>query len=258
MANATEDTPVVQQRSGSRGCLYGCLGVIVGGLLLMLCAGIGVYWFVKGQIEKYTSTEPMQIPTVDYSEEQMAELKGRVDAFTQAIDAGTTPAEDLVLTAEEINALIGSDEKMRGKFFVKIENDQVSGDVSIPLDGVPGGKGRYFNGSASVAVSMEGGVLIVTLTAAEVNGEPVPQEIVDAIGQENLAKDMYKDPDNAKVLRKFESVSVEGDKLILKVRRDAAETEAEPTGETGEGTEAAEESPTDEPAEDEQPVEANA
>ncbi|MEM1068366.1 MAG: hypothetical protein AAGI63_05690 [Planctomycetota bacterium] len=237
MATATEpsapESPVVQQGSGSRGCLYGCLAIIVGGLLLLLCAGLGGYWFIKGQIEKWTSTEPGNIPTVEYSEEQMAELQGRVDAFSEAMDEDRTPDEDLVLTAEEINALIGSNEDMRGKVFVTIENDEVSGEVSFPLDEI-GFPGRYFNGSASLSVSMENGILIVTLTDASVNGEKVPEEIVKEIAKENLAKDLYNDADNAKTLRKFESVRVEGDKLILKFKRSGEE---EASSEDGEATE---------------------
>ncbi|MEM8671057.1 MAG: hypothetical protein AAGG48_26260 [Planctomycetota bacterium] len=247
MATATEpsapESPVVQQGSGSRGCLYGCLAIIVGGLLLLLCAGLGGYWFIKGQIEKWTSTEPGNIPTVEYSEEQMAELQGRVDAFSEAMDEDRTPDEDLVLTAEEINALIGSNEDMRGKVFVTIENDEVSGEVSFPLDEI-GFPGRYFNGSASLSVSMENGILIVTLTDASVNGEKVPEEIVKEIAKENLAKDLYNDADNAKTLRKFESVRVEGDKLILKFKRS---DEEEAGSEDGEATEESgtEESGTD-------------
>lgn len=81
------------------------------------------------------------------------------------------------------------------------------------MDAIPGGKGRYFNGSASVDASLEDGVLIVTLQDAEVNGQPVPDAYMREIRKENLAKDMYKDPEVAKRLRKFESLVIEGDKL---------------------------------------------
>ena len=244
MATATEpsapDSPVVQQSSGSRGCLYGCLAVIIGGLLLLLCSGIGVYWFLKGQVEKYTSTEPMDIPMVEYSEEELAELQARVDAFSDAMDEGRTPEEDLVLTAEEINALISADEKMRGKLFITIENDQVSGDVSLPLGDFGFFEGRYFNGSGSFSVSMANDLLIVTLTDASVNGEDVPDEIVEGIGKENLAKDLYNNPDTAATLRKFESVKVEGDKLILTFKRSEEATE------DGESSESSDDNASDE------------
>jgi len=203
----------------SRGCLYGCLSIAGAAVALTLCAGIGGYWLVTSQVKKYTSETPVDLPVVEYTEEQIDSLETRIENFTDAMDAGQTPDQDLELTAEEINALIGNDEDLRGRVFVRIANGEVSGDVSIPADFVPGGKGRYFNGSATVDVSMEGGVLIVTLVDADVNGKKLPDEITDALANENLAKEVYKNKEHAEVLRKFEKISVEGDKILLKVRR---------------------------------------
>ncbi|MCS7468445.1 hypothetical protein NZK35_17470 [Stieleria sp. ICT_E10.1] len=211
--------PQVQSSGSGNGCLWGCL--IAGGLFIgsILCAGFGGYWLISSQIAKYTSDTPVDLPTVEYSEEELAKLDARVETFREKLDAGETPEEDLVLTADDINALISKNEDFKGKVYVKIENNQVEGDVSIPLDKVPMGKGRYFNGSATFDVSMDGGVLIVTVDQAELNGEPLPEEFMQAIRQENLAKDVYKDPENAKFMSRFEDIRVEDDKFILRVKR---------------------------------------
>ncbi|QEF97400.1 hypothetical protein Mal15_14400 [Stieleria maiorica] len=224
MANFVEpqtpgSEPPPQSSGSGNGCLWGCL--IAGGLFIgsILCAGFGGYWFLSNQIAKYTSDTPVQLPTVEYSEEELAKLDARVESFRDKLDAGETPEEDLILTADDINALISSNEDLKGKVYVKIENDQVEGDVSFPLDKLPMGKGRYFNGSATFNVSMDGGVLIVTVDQAEVNGEPVPEQFMEGMRQENLAKDVYKDPDNARFMSRFEDIRVEGDKFILRVKR---------------------------------------
>ncbi|QDV87093.1 hypothetical protein [Planctomycetes bacterium TBK1r] len=211
--------PQVQSSGSGNGCLWGCL--IAGGLFIgsILCAGFGGYWLISSQIAKYTSDTPVDLPTVEYSEEELAKLDARVESFREKLDAGETPEEDLVLTADDINALISKNEDLKGKVYVKIENNQVEGDVSIPLDKLPMGKGRYFNGSATFDVSMDGGVLIVTVDQAELNGEPVPEEFMQAMRQENLAKDVYKDPENAKFMSRFEDIRVEDDKFILRVKR---------------------------------------
>ena len=47
------------------------------------------------------------------------------------------------------------------------------------------------------------------------------EEYMREIRKENLAKDMYKDPDVAKRLRKFERLIIEDDKLILTPKRPA-------------------------------------
>ena len=128
------------------------------------------------------------------------------------------PVQELALTAEEINALIATEEKMRGRVHVSIEDGELTGEISIPTDGFPGGSGRFLNASAAFEVSMDDGILFVRINRAVVKGEPVPESIMEGLRQQNLAKDVYKDEANAEMLRKFESIRVEGDKLILKLR----------------------------------------
>ncbi len=243
-----------QSSSSNKGCLWGCL--IAGGLIVgvFLCAGFGLYFFVSGQIEKYSSTTPVELPAVDYTQEEMEALQSRIKTFREKLEAGQPPEENLVLTADDINAMINADENLRGKAYVEIEDGKVTGKVSIPLDGVPGGSGRYFNGSASFDVSMENGVLIVTVDQAEVKGEPVPEQFLTPLRQENLAKDLYEDPQNAEFMRRFEDIRIEDDKIILRPKRegeagdaaDPAPTDTEATGE--QPAEAAAETTTEEPA----------
>lgn len=232
-----------RQSNSNKGCLWGCLIAAVLFVAAILCAGFGGYFFLTGQIEKYTSDKPVDLPSVEYNEAEMEALNQRVESFREKLKSGETPEEDLVLTADDINAMISDNEDLKGKIFVKIENNQVEGDVSFPLDKLPGGKGRFFNGSATFDVSMEGGVLIVTADQAEVNGEAVPDQFMEAMRQENLAKDIYKDPENAKFMRQFEDIRIEDDKFILRVKRDgdgAAESGDAAAGEAESGdTEAA-------------------
>ena len=211
--------------SGTKGCLIGCLVALGIFVAACICMGVAAYTFVSRTIATYTSDTPMEIQTVEYNEEDMAALQARVDAFREALDNGETPKEDLILTAADINALIAQNEDLRGRVYVNIENDQVEGDVSIPLDKIPMCKGRYLNGSARFGVSLEDGVLIVTAEEVEVNGNPVPEQIMSEMRKENLAKDVYKNPKNAKFLRNFEEIRVDDDKLILRFRRDESSDE---------------------------------
>ena len=65
------DSPTPQSKGFPWGCLaFGCLGIIllvVGGIAAL---GFGGYWFYTSQINKYTSPDPMVIPTVEISEEE--------------------------------------------------------------------------------------------------------------------------------------------------------------------------------------------
>lgn len=203
-------------KSSGNCLLYGCLGTLGLGIALLVCGGFGSYWFVMNQIDKYTSDTPVALPEVELSEEELADIKARTESFKSTIDAGDTP-QPLVLTADEINAAIASQENLKGKVFVKIENGQVSGDVSIPF------QDRYFNGSATFDVSLENGELIVVLQDATIKGERLPQSILDGFGKQNLARDAYDNPEVAKFLRNLQSIKVEDDKIILIPREQTSE-----------------------------------
>ncbi|WP_146454646.1 hypothetical protein [Rubripirellula tenax] len=237
--------------------------------MLILCAGFATYSAYKKQVEKYTATAPLELPVVEYSDDQMAELETRLESFQASLDddsEGTTTADgaseeadlaenssavasaeastvdtsssqaeltesdavksaavrELVLTADDINALINGEEKLRGKLLVSIDEGMIKGEISIPVESfLPASKGRFLNGSGTFDVSLEDGVLIVRLVTAEVKGEPLPDVFMDAMKKENLAKDIYKDEKNAKTIRRFESIRVEDDKIIARLKDDA-------------------------------------
>lgn len=197
--------------------LFGCLFSFIFILILVVGIGLTGYWYVKGQVNEYTAEKPADLPIVEYSEEDLAAIESRVEKFKETIENDEIP-EALVLTADDINALISKEDDLRGKVYVAIQEGQISGEVSIPTDSVPGGKGRYFNASVTLNVSFDNGVLIVTLADATVNGEKVPQKIMEGIGNENLAKDICNDPEVAETLRKFDSLTIEDDTIILTPR----------------------------------------
>jgi hypothetical protein len=187
------------------------LFIVIGTSLSMYA----VYRLYSSQLEAYTSPQPVEIQSVDYTDQEVAAVKQRMEDFKAALDKGESP-EQLILTADEINAIISSEKALKGKLFVKIEDGEIKGQASFPVpDGVPLGKGRYFNGSMSLKASLENGVLIVTIENADVNGKPVPEQFMNELRNQNLAKDAYNDPKSAEFLKKFESLTIEDNKLIL-------------------------------------------
>lgn len=227
-----------EQPKKSRGCLYGCLAAIAFMGLVIVCGGIGGYYFFSGQVEKYTDTEPLELDVVEYSEEELAELQARLDSFEAAVDEGSSEVQELELTADDINALISEEDKLKGRVFVTIEEGQIGADVSMPADFVPGGKGRYFNGSVKVDASMEDGILIVTLVDAEVAGEPLPAPVIESLANENLAKEFYKNEQNAKTMRRFEEIRIEDDRVFLRLKPGSGPSEndaADSTDESNDG-----------------------
>ncbi len=214
-----------------RGCFfYGCIiASILALLLAILMAVIGLLWFTalsNQLVDEYTlGTAPRQLPKVEMPAEQRQTLKDRVEAFRKAVDAGT-PTEPLVLTSDDLNALIEENPELKGKIYVKIEGDEIKGQVSIPARQARSSRmfrGRYLNGEADLKASLEDGVLIVTLDSIEVNGKKASRGVDERMRQQNLAKDVYKNPKNAEMIRKLESLEVKDGKIILKVRAKPAE-----------------------------------
>jgi hypothetical protein len=215
---------VEEPRKFPWGCLIGgCLTVVVLMVGSIAAVGLGTYWFYKQQIAQYTSDTARELPVLEKTEEEIKAIQARVETFQAQVEKGEAP-DQLVLTADDINALLSKEEQLRGRVFVSIEDGQIQAEMSFPTDAIPGAKGRFFNGSVAVEASLEEGVLIVTLQSAEVNGQPVPESIMAGIRQENLAKDMYKDAELAEKLRKFESLEIEGDKIILTPKRPSVDT----------------------------------
>jgi hypothetical protein len=205
------------------GCFfYGCIIASVLALLMVVLLAIGAflfYRFASGVIEQYTSTTPRQLPKVEMPAEQRQALKARVEAFRKAVNE-ETPTDPLVLTTDDLNALIDDQPELKGMAYIKVEGDAAKAQVSIPLDklGIGMVRGRYLNGEADVKASLRDGVLIVTLDSMEVNGQRVPEEVMKGIRQQNLAKDVYKEEKNAAMIRKFESLEIKDGKIIIKVR----------------------------------------
>lgn len=216
--NTIDHFPAKKSKGFPWGCLIGgCLGVMGLGVLLVVGSGLGLYFYAKSELTKYTAETPRELPKIEYSQEELRSLTDRFESLQKSIQEAKTP-DTLILTADDINGLIGQDENLKGRVYVKIADGKVSADVSFPADIVPGGQGRYFNGSVSANVSMENGVLIVTVADAEVNGERLPEIFLEPLRQENLAKDVDKNPENAEMLRRFESLTIENDRIILKTR----------------------------------------
>jgi hypothetical protein len=209
-------------RPRGRGCFFwGCLTLVVLFLVLLIGVPLAAYFTLKHYVNKFTADAPLNIVAVELPEEEMKALEARFEAFDASIEKGEP--QNLEVTAKEINAMISQDDQLKGHVLVRIADGKVGGDVSFPANNLPGGAGRHFNAAVDFDVSMVGGVLVVTLADSKVNGLSLPQTFIDNFAGQNFAEGFYKDPENAEVLRKFESLEIVGDKIILRARKQPAE-----------------------------------
>jgi hypothetical protein len=207
-----------------RGCFfYGCVFASVFSLLLIVGLGVLTYLGVRVAyrfIDEWTSTAPMELPKVQITEDQRKSVKDRVDTFRDALEKGKA-VEPLILTGDDLNALIEDSADFRGKIHARVEGDKLKAKISFPLDklGLAPFRGRYLNGEAELKASLNNGVLIVTLNSLEVNGKRPPDAFLAQLRQQNLAQDAYKNPRNAEMISRFESLEIKDGTMILKPRQ---------------------------------------
>src|SRR5262249_14644690 len=150
-------------------------------------------------VNQYTATAPQELPRVEMPAEERRTLRERVDAFKAAIEDGRS-TEPLVLSSEDLNALIEENPDLKGRVYVAIDQDKLKGQLSIPLDtfstsALP--RGRYLNGEGEFKVALQEGVLIVTLDSLLVNGKSLPPELMNGLRNQNLAREAYKEEKTA-------------------------------------------------------------
>jgi hypothetical protein len=202
-----------------RGCLfYGCLITAILMLIMIIAVAVGVFFlyrFTSRIVERYTDTAATPLPQPNLSPDQVQALKQRVDDFKKAVEEGRDAT--LTLTGDELTALLQGDEDFKDRVAVTVEGDKLKGEVSLPFD-FPGLGRRYFNGSATFKASLEDGVLIVTVDQAEVKGQPVPENVMEHLRKENLARDAYKNEENARILRRLRTLQIKDGTITIQSR----------------------------------------
>ena len=209
-----------------RGCLfYGCLALVFLGLLSVALTYFGYRYIVSltaRLVNEYTDTTPALFEKVEMPAADLTELRQRVAAFGEALES-QKEGRELVLSAADINALLANEpayREFKDRFFVAIDGDRIKGRLSLPLQDVwrLRLKGRYLNGEAGLKVSLENGVLVVTLEQVSVKGKPLPGPLLAELKKQNLAQDILRNPKQAELFRKFDSIQIKDGMVILRNR----------------------------------------
>ena len=202
-----------------RGCFfYGCIsGVVL--LALVLVALLIAFHYVKKMVNGFTENRPTELPALQMSKAEIDQVKQRFDAFEQSVRE-QHPTQPLVLSADDINALIASSsdpQPLRGKLFVSLEGDKVKGELSVPLQdlGLRMFKGRYLNGSATFNLGFRDGALVVSPETLIVKGAPVPEVYMQEIRKQNFAATLTNEPAAAAVLKGLQDIQVKEGKVTI-------------------------------------------
>lgn len=215
-----------------RGCFfYGCLFSGIALLVVLAVVGIGLYMLYSTAskiVNEYTETSPVVLVQPDFSDEQRDSLKQRSEEFRTAIDTGR--ADTFSLTGDELTALLQEDPNLKDRVVFSIDDNKLKGQVSLPFD-FPGMGKRYLNGSATFKVFFHDGVLMVTVDEAEAKGQPVPEEFLQGLRGQNLAREATKNEKFRDMLRRVESLEIKDGKIVIKAKGEAPKTGGEDSNE---------------------------
>jgi hypothetical protein len=230
-----QQQPEIIEPKKGHGCFfYGCITALVLFVLVLIAIGVAGYLgyrAITGAINEYTDTAPDKLPVVTRSEDEMKDLHKKLDEFKAAMDSGKS-SETLILTADDINALINEKEEYRGVANFSIDGDKITGKISFPLSKMklPLVAGRYLNGTGTFRVSISNGSPVLNAESIEVKGKPVPEDFMKELRKKNLMEDV-KEPDASNWFKKVESLEVKDGKIIIKSyakSKDAPDEETKP------------------------------
>jgi hypothetical protein len=179
------------------GCFAkGCLILIALGILLVV-VGVGGTWGLR---QIYLSDKPAPIPEASAPSEPSAAAPGETSSTTPSGTSAVVRERlntmkkaaraheqtDVEFTAADINAMIAANRKSRGTAFVRIDDNVMQAQFSIPLDrfDVPfrnafGLGDRYLNATVSIVAPPGTNASSVQLSEVTLNGHRIPADLLD-------------------------------------------------------------------------------
>ncbi len=137
------------RRQAGMGCLgKGCLILVAFVVLLALAFTGGTIYAVRHLRGTFFAKENVQLPPNTSTEQEQQLALANWKLFERSARAHAQAR--IEMTADELNALIASEPKLRSKAHVSIDNDTVRLQLSFPLDDVRWLRGHYVNGECSV------------------------------------------------------------------------------------------------------------
>lgn len=187
-------------------------------VVLVVVSLLGMAWFARSAILRYTDTQPAALPKVTASEQSGAALRDRLGKFFVALK-GNQPLEPMKLSADDLNTLIstGGRNPFKEKLFIKIDDGGIHGEFSVPLgkETPKAFQGRYLNGQGDLKVTFQDGELRVWVENLSAHGKPIPKLLAKQISKKNLAEGLLNNPEAYNTLQQLDSITVTNGKLVL-------------------------------------------
>jgi len=158
----------------------------------------------------------LRISQFSITDAEREKSRAKREILAKAIDSDI--AAEVVLTAADVNAWLQAEsaDNLKGAVVLDIREDRLSAQFSIPLREIPGFKGRYLNGSATLRAEVTNGVLEVYAADASFKGEPVPEWFMRDLRQKNLADRVYENPNVRDTLKHIDALEITGGRVVIR------------------------------------------
>jgi hypothetical protein len=209
------------------GCFArGCLILLVFAIVLAIACFAGMYWGLHRHSALFYGSywlaktrsiaeAPTSVPEFNASDQQIQRVQERWQDFEQKTRAGQ-PAE-IELSADDINALIATSDDVRGKVFVSIDGNQLRLEASLPIGGVLGKPGYYFNGDVIIELNGAQALDNPQINRITINGEQVPSDFLNWKYRSRQLREYLAEQRNAYDVG---TIEVREGKVILRSRTD--------------------------------------
>jgi hypothetical protein len=209
------------------GCFArGCLILLIFAIVLAIACFAGMYWGLHRHSALFYGSywlaktrsiaeAPTSVPEFNASDQQIQRVQERWQDFEQKTRAGQ-PAE-IELSADDINALIATSDDVRGKVFVSIDGNQLRLEASLPIGGVLGKPGYYFNGDVIIELNGAQALDNPQINRITINGEQVPSDFLNWKYRSRQLREYLAEQRNAYDVG---TIEVREGKVILRSRTD--------------------------------------
>lgn len=205
------------------GCwFYGCVFVVVSMVVVLLglaVAAFVVYRTVTQYVEDYTAVAPVALPKVEIPEAQRKSAVERARRFRDALKEKAA-TEPLILTGDDLNALVQESAKLKDRVYLTIDDDKVKAQVSLPLDeffNTRLTRGRYLNGEAELKATIQDGEAKIEVESIAVDGKPLPEFVRDMFARPSILN-LDKEGDQDDLLHQIASFEIKDGEIVVTAR----------------------------------------
>jgi hypothetical protein len=207
------------------GCFArGCLILLIFAIVLAIACFAGMYWGLHRHSALFYGSywlaktrsiaqAPTPVPEFSASDQQIRSFRERWQDFEQKTRAGQ-PAE-IELSGDDVNSLIATSDDVRGKVFASVESNQLRLQASVPIGGLLGRPGYYFNGDVIIVLNGAQPLDNPQFSRITINGEQVPSDFLNWKYRSRHLREYLADQRNAYDIGTME---IRDGKVILRSR----------------------------------------